>query len=287
MNFTFDDLTFPAADGFTLAGTAYRPEAPRAVVLIASATAVRRRFYDRYCRHLAEHGLAAFCFDYRGVGHSRPKSLRGFRAQMQDWGEQDLTGALTHVQKLWPGLPIGLVGHSAGGQLVGLAANATKLSAMLFIASQSGDWRQWPLKWKPRMLALWYVAIPGISTLWGYLPGALGTQADLPKGVAHQWAQWGRRKNYLMGGKDADRAQKYAELKIPLRAYSFEDDWYAPHAAVDALLGFYSSATKEHRHLVPGQNGAPPIGHFGFFRSERKDLWEETREWLQQKLSSS
>src|SRR4051812_8270902 len=138
MPFTLTDFSLRAADGFSLGATSYLPPAPRAVIVIASATAVRRRFYDRFCRHLTESGLAAVCFDYRGLGDSRPRSLRGFVARMQDWGELDLAAVISHARTLWPGLPLGLVGHSAGGQMVGLAPNARQLRALLFVAAQSG-----------------------------------------------------------------------------------------------------------------------------------------------------
>ncbi len=284
-----EDLTFPATDGFTLSGTAYTPLAGAAhgAVLIASATGVRRRYYDRFCRHLAQSGLSALCFDYRGIGNSRPKSLRGFPAQMQDWGERDLPGAIAQARQRWPTLKLALIGHSAGGQIVGLAPNAKELSALLLVAAQSGDWRLWPAKWRPVMFAIWYLGIPAVSHLAGYLPGALGVGGDLPKGVALQWARWCRRVGYLTGGEDAARATGYAALKLPLRALSFEDDsFYAPRRAVAQLLTFYSSATVEHTHLVPGEGGLGPIGHFGFFRSDQRALWDDCAQWLKAQLSA-
>ncbi len=284
MAFSFEDLRFPAADHFALGATCYTPASPSAAVVLAGATAVRRRFYDRFCRYLADAGMAAVCFDYRGLGDSRPRSLRGFPARMQDWGELDLEGALTFARARWPSLPLGLVGHSAGGQVVGLAPSAGALEALLFVGSQSGDWRLWPLKWKPRMLGLWYLGLPAVSHALGYVPGALGMGGDLPKGVALQWARWGRRVGYLAGGEDSGRKAAYAKLRVPLRALSFEDDWYAPRRAVEGLLALYAGAEVEHVHRTPGVDGFPALGHFGFFRSEHRALWDESLAWLREKL---
>ena len=62
------------------------PSRSRPVVVIAPATSVHSRYYHRFADHLFQQGFDVLTFDYRGIGHSRPPSLRGFRA---DW----VTGA--------------------------------------------------------------------------------------------------------------------------------------------------------------------------------------------------
>lgn len=117
-------LRLPARDGFKLAATLYEPRGRgewghETLVLISSATAVPRSYYDGFARFLAGRGFAVLTYDYRGIGESRPRSLRGFRAAMHRWGEEDLAGAIDwachHVQ------PARLlsVGHSVGGQRLG------------------------------------------------------------------------------------------------------------------------------------------------------------------------
>src|SRR4051812_16768139 len=66
-----------AVDGVSLAATLYEADttslnADRPVVLVSSAAAVRRPFYDRFARFLADDGFTVLTYDYRGIGDSRP-----------------------------------------------------------------------------------------------------------------------------------------------------------------------------------------------------------------------
>ena len=174
-----------AADEYRLAATLYRPQAAAlAVVVIACATGVRRSYYDNFARALADQGLAVLTFDYRGIGDSRPAKLAGFTARMQDWGALDLDAALIKASELFPAAPLQVVGHSAGGQLIGLCEHADRITAIVHIAAQSGWYGHWRGLGRARMLANWFVAVPVFTRVFGYLPGQLGTGQHLPAGVA-------------------------------------------------------------------------------------------------------
>ncbi len=278
-------LRIPALDGFELAATLYEPGTGPggSVVLISSATAVKRGYYDAYARHLAGEGFTVVTYDYRGIGGSRPERLAGFRACMRDWGQLDLAGVLDWIGlHLRPRLLL-TVGHSAGGQLVGLAEPNWRISALLTVGSQSGWWAHWPAPARYKLAAQWY-AMPVITRLFGYLPGAFGTKEDLPGGVAREWARWGRRPRYLF---EDGLEEGFARFRAPLFAYSFSDDTYAPRPAVESLLDAYSGADITHRHLSPADVGTREIGHFGFFRERFRDtLWRESTAWLHRQEQS-
>lgn len=273
------ELALAAADGYRLAASVALPdgEAPRRVVLVAPATGVRRRLYRPFAEFLAARGAVVLTWDWRGVGESRPPRLRGFRATMRDWGEQDLAGAIHWAGERFPGVPRVLVGHSFGGQAPGLAPNAGALSGALLVGAQSGYWGHWPGRSGWRYLPLWYLAVPALTRLFGYFPAApLGLGEDLPAGVALQWARWCRSPGYLGDWSG------HARFRAPLLAYSFADDDYAPREAVAALLGHYGSEVREHRHLAPAEVGAEHIGHFGFFRpGVVPSLWAEAARWME------
>jgi predicted alpha/beta hydrolase len=273
-------LRIAALDGFELAATLHEPlgsGAQGSVVLINSATAVKRGYYDAYARHLAGEGFTVLTYDYRGIGGSRPQRLAGFRARMLDWGRHDLGGVLE-----WIGLHLRprkllVVGHSAGGQIVGLTESNWRIAALLAVGSQSGWWGHWPVPARYRLALQWY-AVPVVTRLFGYLPGALGTKEDLPAGVAREWARWGRSPGYLF---DDGLLDGFARFRAPLLAYSFSDDDYAPEPAVESLLDAYSGADITHRRLTPADLGVVEIGHFGFFRERFRDtLWQESAAWL-------
>jgi predicted alpha/beta hydrolase len=54
-----------AADGYRLAATRYPAGDRNTVVLINSATAVPRRFYQRFASYIQDHGWNAVTYDYR------------------------------------------------------------------------------------------------------------------------------------------------------------------------------------------------------------------------------
>ena len=74
--------TIPATDGFPLAATIYGMG--NDVVVVNAATAVPRQFYEAFAQFVAAHGYTVVTYDYRGIGESRPESLRGFAASFSD-----------------------------------------------------------------------------------------------------------------------------------------------------------------------------------------------------------
>ena len=125
-----DDITFPAMDGYELGASLFLPRGvKRHAVLINSATAVPRKIYRGFAGYLARRGCAVLTYDYRGIGDSRqkslvgfnePRSLVGFKASMSDWAALDVTAAVAWMRERYHGLPLSYVGHSFGGQALGL-----------------------------------------------------------------------------------------------------------------------------------------------------------------------
>jgi len=272
-----ESIRFPARhDAFSLGGELFLPEgAPRACALVGGAMAVRARFYASFARHLAEQGIAALTFDYRGIGISRPKgSLKGFTAHLHDWGEKDLAGAADLLAQRFPGLPLHFVGHSAGAQLMGLVD--APIASALFVAAGTAYWRAYSGFSRAYLGAVWYLLLPAVTAVVGYLPmRAIGLQGDdVPVGVAREWAAWGKDPRYVFSYAEPRGGLGYTRYAGPLRGLSFADDAFAPRSAMESLLSFYTRARKE---LIDGANGGP-VGHFGFFRMP--ELWPEQVRFL-------
>ena len=282
-------LVFEAADGRPLAATVLEPSPAEAAVVIASATGVPRRIYEGVAGCLAAAGLAVLTFDYRGIGGSRQGgSLRHEPARMQDWGRLDLEGALSWMQRAYPRVPQLLLGHSAGGQLVGLAPSARRLSGAAFIGSQLGWAGHWPWPARAVMWSMWHAFIPGLAAVAGYLPmRMLGQGEDLPAGVALEWAEWGRRRNYLFDALEPEVREAYGALRFPVRALHISDDLYAPRSGVEALASFYGGR-REVRTVTPAEAGARRIGHFGWVRPRfEESIWAPIRDWFRDRLEPS
>jgi predicted alpha/beta hydrolase len=277
------DLSFPARDGYSLAATLRRSADgdAKAFVLIGSATAVPRQIYGKFASYLAESGFAALTFDYRGIGGSKPKSLRGFPASMRDWAAHDLTAAIDFAANEAAGRPLLLIGHSFGGQALGLVPNSQKISRALLVAAQVGYWRLFPPPENYRVYVRLRIVGPAVAHLFGYLPGWLGIGQDLPKGVFLEWAGWCMNPRYLFDDATLDARKNFPAYKGAMRAIGLADDPWAPPQAIERLLAGYTGTKPEHLTIAPRDVGASKIGHFGFFRAERRDtLWRQAAEWL-------
>ena len=285
-----DDI-FPALDHPPLAGTLSEPQGTvHGAVVIGSAMGVPRAFYGAFTEYLAEGGLATLRFDYRGIGGSLRGSVRESDATMHAWGEQDLAGALRFLRDRHPGIPLLLVGHSAGGQLFGLVPEPNQVRAMLAVGAQSGYWGNWRGAGRLRMLFYWKVLFPALTHALGYLPlrSLTGGGDDVPPCVALEWASWGRDPDYVLSyARRKDGARGYARFTGSLRALAMADDPYAPRAAVQAMLAFYPAASRELLYVEPTSVWARSIGHFGFFQRRFRDtLWSDARSWLLSQASS-
>lgn len=274
-----------AADGRSLAATVFQPSAGPTLgsVVVSGAIGVRRGYYARFATFLAQRGWCVATFDYRGIGDSRCQPLREEPAGLYEWGRLDLAAVIDHGLDHSPGRPCLVVGHSVGGQIVGLAPNHQRVAAVLSVASQCGYWRLWPNSPRKALLpVLWYLAIPGLTAGLGYFPSRwVGLGEDLPAGVARQWAAWATSRRYLFDSIAEESLEGYKSLAAPWRAYSFSDDFFAPRPTVSALLGLYPAVAGEHRHVEPGAIGERSIGHFGFFHPRfQSSLWRETADWL-------
>jgi len=275
-------LRIPTADGTELAGDLFAPAGRcHGSVLVASAMGVPRGYYTPFASFLAEAGLRTLLFDYRGIGGSAPRRLRGFEARLADWADRDLPAAAAALREAGDE-PLLYLGHSVGGQLFGLL-RGLDVRAALFVGSQSGHWRHWPT-WRGKLgiAAFFRILVPAFAVPLGYLPmRALGLGEDLPAGVALEWACWGRERDYVLGWARRERGVEHFDFRRPMRFCAVEDDRFAPPAAVEALRAFFPRARAETRLWRPADLGVPRIGHFGPFRPAFRDsLWVEMRDWL-------
>jgi len=287
-----DDISFPAADGYALGASLYLPRgAKRNAVVINSATAVPRKIYKGFASYLASRGCAVLTYDYRGTGDSRqqamvgynqPKSLVGFEASMSEWATRDATAAVAWMRERYKTLPLAYVGHSFGGQALGLLANNTEVSRALLIAAQAGYWRLMSSPERYRVYVMLNFVGKPLVRLLGYAPGWSGIGEDLPKGVFLQWVSWVMNKRYMFDDPALPTLSNFANYKGALRALHVADDPWATRAAVELLCSGFTGTTPEIVTVTPADAGVGKIGHFGFFRPEHRDtLWRGAAEWLQ------
>jgi len=240
-------------------------------VLLANAMAVRQEFYHPFARFLAQNGLNATTFDY---------AVPGTDVTVRDWTERDLAEMLVEARKPAPALPLLFVGHSLGGQLIGVTPGNESVCASLHVTAGSGYY-----KFNDRMpllvRALWFVYMPVFTPLFGYFPGRmLRAVGDLPRGVTWEWRRWCLHPDYHLS--EPGWRERYARFTAPILSISFEDDDINTKNGIDFLHSSYPNVTR--RHYAPRDAGQSRIGHFGFFSERCRDpLWPEMLAWLKER----
>lgn len=266
-----------ALDGEPLAAHHFAPRHPaRGAALIVPAMGVPQTFYAPFATWLAEVGVHALTFDYRGTGQSRRQPLREVEADILTWAQLDTTSALRALQDLAPDVPLTWIGHSLGAQIIPFVPDHRELAKVITIAAGSGYWRDNVPALRPKVWLLWYVLTPLLTPLFGYFPGKqLRMIGDLPAGVVRQWRRWCLDPHYAVGAEGPLTRELYARVTAPITSLSFTDDEMMSERNTESLHGFYAAAPTTMRRIAPAAVGMPQIGHFGFFRpASREPLWE-------------
>jgi predicted alpha/beta hydrolase len=267
-------------DGVELAAHWYEPPqagTARAVAVISAAAGVPQGFYRAFASWLAQRGYAVLTFDYRGIGPSRRGPITAEMATMREWGQQDMSAALAAAQRrrataAGTRLPLLWIGHSFGGNGIGLARGIGEVDAVLTVASQLGDWRLWPGVHRWVTAFFFHLLLPTVTHLFGHAPGwALGglSAMPLPKQVALEWARWGRSRGFLWGDPTLAGELTLHEFDGHAHLWNVSDDLsYAPPQAVDGLATMFVNAVVQRHALTPTSVGLKRIGHFSAFRRD-------------------
>src|SRR5258706_7515235 len=150
------------ADGTRIAAQFYFPEIKKikGAVLIVPAMSAPQSYYQPFAEWLAGEGYGVATFDYRGTGASREGSLRGYKADILDWAKLDCGAMVEALAARAPGVPLFWVGHSLGGQILGLVQDRGRISKAITVATGSGYWREVATPLRYYALWLWYVGAP-------------------------------------------------------------------------------------------------------------------------------
>lgn len=243
-------------------------------IIIAPAMGVPQKFYRSFAQWLTHEGYNVISFDYSGTGLSAVKSLRKFEVDIVKWAEQDCSHVIEYSQSLGEKLPLYWLGHSLGGQIVGLIPNIHKVKRVITVASGSGYWPENAPDLRNKVWLLWFVMVPVLTPLFGYFPGKrLGMVGDLPKGVIKQWRKWCMSPDYITSESQSIK-NKFMNFTVPVTSISLTDDEMMSKENIESLLSFFDRAPKKTIRISPLDIGVNSIGHFGFFKDQYSDsLW--------------
>lgn len=245
------------------------------VLIISPATGVKQGFYKKFADFISANGITVITFDYSGIGLSLKKPIKQIKCSASDWGKNDLEAVIKFTKENYPNAKITLLGHSIGGQIIGLAKSSSELQKIILVSAQSGYWKMWKGFDRVKMWANWHILFPILINLFGYMPSKrISGMENLPKNVAKQWSSWGRKPNYLFD-EVSEQDLFYKNISVKAIAISIENDFYAPKDAVDFFTEKYENAEIKKLHLRPTEYNTKAIGHFGVFREKFENtLWK-------------
>lgn len=279
-----ESIVIDCVDGVRLRGHRWSPQGlrPQGVIIINPATGVRASYYHRYAQFLAEHDFEVLTYDYRGIGASRPESLKHSTFCWRDWGEKDFEAVLrfSHGRS---GLSPQVIGHSIGGFLPGLAPSHPLISRMLTVGAQFAWWGDYQKSQRLQLFFKWHVVMPVLTACCGYFPGKrLGWLEDLPKGVANEWSL--RRSRFERSYPKALRdgvLNSLRAFKAPILAVAVSDDRLGTVSAIGRALTYYSGAHSQLAMISPADYHRAYIGHFDLFHDRhRMGFWQQSILWL-------
>jgi len=278
-----EPISITCKDNYVLEANLYSPKAEaKSAIMVCPATGIKKEFYHALSNFLAENGHGVIAFDNRGIGASKKLPIKKEPANLVDWGQLDMTAVLEELKRRFPEIHYHVLGHSAGGQLVGLMENALDVKSIFNFACSSGQIKH--LSYPNRPLGMFFmdVFIPISNRFFGHTKSQwVGMGEPLPKNVAAQWAKWCNGAGYVATdfGKSIQK-HFYDELKIPSKWLYATDDYIANLTNVKDMIRVYSKTEYEIVELDPKKLGYKEIGHMKFFSSKKKALWPQVTEWL-------
>ncbi|UJF24062.1 alpha/beta fold hydrolase [Suttonella sp. R2A3] len=285
---TIEPLTIDAGDGLFLAATLFRPDTQaKTALMIAPATGIKRTFYQAIATWLAEVGYGVITFDNHGIGESLSGRLKGCPASLESWGRQDMSAVFRALKQQFPDCAYHLIGHSAGGQLLGLMEGAQALNSAFLVASSSGCLKNMDQPFKAKAHFFMNGFIPLSNAIFGYTQSSwVGMGEPLPKAVAAQWATWCNGRGYVETAFDKTVFEhSYHTLNLPIQWIYLSDDEIACEANVFDMQRVFSAAEHTTTRLEPKDYGVSHIGHMRFFsRKSRDTLWPLLTEWLEKHI---
>ena len=274
----FETLEISCKDGYTLSGRFYATalsKQKKYPVLICPATGITQHFYQDFAQWLTTQGYDVLSFDFRGIGRSLHGPLKDSQASIVNWGQLDIPAAIDALLCKSQADQVLLLGHSAGGQLLGITPNHQKVAKLIAVSGSTGHIKG--LTGKTKILApiMFKLIFPLARITAGYGPTqAIGMGENLPKDVAKQWAQFCSQPGYAINAIGKTVFEDYhAKVNCPISVLWSSDDEIATRRNVKDLLRLYPNAKTEMIELKPQSYQHKAIGHMLMFKKSHQNLW--------------
>lgn len=273
---TMKNVKIEAKDGYKLSAHLFEPENPNGKFLIVnSATGVRQQVYFNFANHLSKKGFTVLTYDYRGIGESKPKKMKGFVGSMRMWGSEDFAGISEYVFSKYSSFDVFCLGHSVGALIAGMNPDSLKIKKFVFIATQKAYVGNLDFKTKLLAYSAFSVFLPLSTNLLGYFPAHwFGLGETLPKGTAFDW------QTLILNKKSTNKLLEsipdYSKkLTQDVTILEIQDDSWVTRKGIESLMSeTYPNMNYRIRRILTSESQAGEIGHVNFFRSYNEKLWQ-------------
>jgi len=271
------ELVLQTLDHFPISVKIFEPEIPnRKLLVINSATGVKQQVYFSFAKYLAAQGFTVITYDYRGIGESKPRKMKGFEASMRIWGKKDFKTVTTFIKENYPDYTKFCLGHSVGALILGMNEDSVIFSKFIFVATQ--DAYIGHLSWRVAVTAAlgFGIAVPVTVILKGYFPAhRFGLGESLPKGSAYDWRTLILNKKST--GRLYEKIEKDHSKDLNQEAFIIhaEDDSWVTMKGMESLMNnSYPNMKKTYREIKVSESPKKQVGHINFFRSYNRVLWK-------------
>jgi len=270
-------------DNYTLSVHLFESQNPNGkLLLINSATGVKQQIYFSFAQFFAEQGFTVIAYDYRGIGLSKPKKMKGFQASMRIWGTEDFKAVTNYIKINFPDCQKFCLGHSLGALILGMNADSKMFEEFVFVGTQNAFVGNLKFRTKIEAYLGFGIAQPLSTKILGYFPGNwFGLGESLPAGSAFDWQTLilNRKSTNRLLEKVQDYSKELTQKVFVIRA---EDDAWLTEKGVRSLLeGTYPNMKPIYRLIKTSESEKNEIGHINFFRSYNRKLWNIILEELE------
>ncbi len=131
-----EKLILTTEDHALLAVHLFRPEKSNGkFLLINSATGVKQQVYFSFASYFSQQGFTVITYDYRGIGLSKPKDMRGFHGSMRIWGSRDYKAVTQYIRTEFPDYKKYCLGHSVGALILGMNKDSEMFDEFIFVGT--------------------------------------------------------------------------------------------------------------------------------------------------------
>ncbi|MDH5032007.1 alpha/beta hydrolase family protein [Chryseobacterium cucumeris] len=271
-----EKLILTTEDHINLVAHLFKPERDNGkLLLINSATGVKQQVYFSFASYFREQGFTVITYDYRGIGLSKPKNMRGFQGSMRLWGSKDYKTITQYIKSAFKEYKKYCLGHSVGALILGMNEDSNIFEEFVFVGTQNAFVGNLKGRTKVEAYLGFGIAQPLTTSLLGYFPAHwFGLGESLPKNCAYDWRTLilNKKSTNKLLEKIDDFSKNLTQKVFVIRA---EDDiWLTEKGVLSLLNNTYSNLKPTYRLIAASESDKNEIGHINFFRSYNSKLWD-------------